>query len=184
MPNSLRLAALALGATRWQMVRDHVLPVGLARHPDRHDPRPVAGPSARRRRCSWSARRARSCDLPARAVRSLHRLAGRDLQLRQGTEHRVPDRGRRGHPDPPGPPADDERRGHRDPEPVHGRIIGLRTRGPCAASRAPSMSVSETRAERPPGSAPTRAARPHRSATDPVVLSAAACRSGTARRWP
>jgi phosphate transport system permease protein len=29
VPNSLRLAALALGATRWQMVRDHVLPSAL-----------------------------------------------------------------------------------------------------------------------------------------------------------
>ena len=29
VPNSLRLAALALGATRWQMVRDHVLPAAL-----------------------------------------------------------------------------------------------------------------------------------------------------------
>jgi phosphate transport system permease protein len=29
VPNSLRQAALALGATRWQMVRDHVLPVAL-----------------------------------------------------------------------------------------------------------------------------------------------------------
>jgi len=29
VPNSLRRAALALGATRWQMVRDHVLPAAL-----------------------------------------------------------------------------------------------------------------------------------------------------------
>lgn len=29
VPNSLRQAALALGATRWQMVRDHVLPAAL-----------------------------------------------------------------------------------------------------------------------------------------------------------
>jgi phosphate transport system permease protein len=29
VPNSLRQAALALGATRWQMVRDHVLPASL-----------------------------------------------------------------------------------------------------------------------------------------------------------
>jgi phosphate transport system permease protein len=29
VPNSLRHAALALGATRWQMVRDHVLPAAL-----------------------------------------------------------------------------------------------------------------------------------------------------------
>ena len=29
VPNSLRLAALALGATRWQMVRDHVIPAAL-----------------------------------------------------------------------------------------------------------------------------------------------------------
>ncbi len=29
VPTSLRLAALALGATRWQMVRDHVLPAAL-----------------------------------------------------------------------------------------------------------------------------------------------------------
>ena len=29
VPTSLRLAALALGATRWQMVRDHVLPSAL-----------------------------------------------------------------------------------------------------------------------------------------------------------
>ncbi len=29
VPNSLRQAALALGATRWQMVRDHVLPSAL-----------------------------------------------------------------------------------------------------------------------------------------------------------
>jgi phosphate transport system permease protein len=29
IPNSLRRAALALGATRWQMVRDHVLPAAL-----------------------------------------------------------------------------------------------------------------------------------------------------------
>ncbi|SIN87689.1 phosphate ABC transporter membrane protein 2, PhoT family [Singulisphaera sp. GP187] len=29
VPNSLRQAALALGATRWQMVRDHILPAAL-----------------------------------------------------------------------------------------------------------------------------------------------------------
>src|SRR6185295_18778584 len=29
VPDSLRQAALALGATRWQMVRDHVLPAAL-----------------------------------------------------------------------------------------------------------------------------------------------------------
>lgn len=29
IPNSLRYAALALGATRWQMVRDHVLPAAM-----------------------------------------------------------------------------------------------------------------------------------------------------------
>jgi phosphate transport system permease protein len=29
VPNSLRQAALALGATRWQMIRDHVLPAAL-----------------------------------------------------------------------------------------------------------------------------------------------------------
>ena len=51
VPNSLRQAALALGATRWQMVRDHVLPLGASRHPDRHDPRPLAGDRRDRRRC-------------------------------------------------------------------------------------------------------------------------------------
>ena len=94
--------------------------LGLARHPDRDDPRPLAG--HRRDRPAADGRRGR-LDPPAapRALRPLHRPAGRDLQLRQGAEHRVPDRGRRRHPDPPDPPADDERRGHRDPEPLHGR---------------------------------------------------------------
>ena len=64
VPQSLRQAALALGATRWQVVRDHVLPVGAAGHLDRHDPRVCRGRSARRPRCSWSARPARSSQLP------------------------------------------------------------------------------------------------------------------------
>ncbi|MEJ7637277.1 MAG: ABC transporter permease subunit, partial [Singulisphaera sp.] len=59
VPTSLRLAALALGATRWQMVRDHVLPAAL--------PGILTGTIlglsraiGETRRCSWSARRARS----------------------------------------------------------------------------------------------------------------------------
>ena len=97
VPPSLRQAALALGATRWQVVRDHVLPaslpgiltgtiLGLSRAIGETAPllmvgaagailRPPKGPSDR-----YTA------------------LAGRDLQLRQGAEHRVPDRRRRGYP--------------------------------------------------------------------------------------
>ena len=78
VPNSLRQAALALGATRWQVVRDHVLPVGAAGHPDRDDPRPVAGdrrdgpaPDGRRRRLDPpAARGARATATPRCRSRS------------------------------------------------------------------------------------------------------------------
>ena len=43
VPGSLRQAALALGATRWQMVSGHVLARGASGHHDRHDPRSLAG---------------------------------------------------------------------------------------------------------------------------------------------
>ena len=95
VPSSLRQAALALGATRWQMVRDHVLPVGPAGYPDRHDPRPLAG-DRRDRPAADGRRRRRDPQAAQGAARPLHGAAGRDLQLRQGAGPHVPDRRRRG----------------------------------------------------------------------------------------
>ena len=64
VPQSLRQAALALGATRWQVVRDHVLPAALPGILTGT----ILGPVARDRRdgpaARWSARPARSCGCP------------------------------------------------------------------------------------------------------------------------
>ena len=42
VPNAIREAAYGLGATRWEVTKDHVLAVFNRRHSDRHDSRPVA----------------------------------------------------------------------------------------------------------------------------------------------
>ena len=87
VPQSLRQAALALGATRWQVVRDHVLPsalpgiltgtiLGLSRAIGETAPLLMVGAAGSILR------------LPQRAARPLHGPAGRDLQLRQGSRTR------------------------------------------------------------------------------------------------
>ena len=113
VPQSLRQAALALGATRWQMVRDHVLPaampgiltgtiLGLSRAIGETAPllmvgaagsilRPPKGPLDR-----YSA-------LPV----VIYNYA-------KEPDREVPDRRGRRHPDPGGPLARDECRRHRD----------------------------------------------------------------------
>jgi phosphate transport system permease protein len=77
VPNSLRLAALALGSTRWQMVRDHVLPRGPARHPHRDDPGPLQG---HRRDGAAAHGRRRGLD-PAHAARAVDRYTALPVEI-------------------------------------------------------------------------------------------------------
>ncbi len=119
VPGSLRQAALALGASRWQVVRDHVLPaalpgiltgtiLGISRAIGETAPLLMVGAAG-------------SILRPPRARRPLYGPAGRDLQLCQRAEHRVPDDRRRGYPYPAAPAAHDERHRDPDPQPVGGR---------------------------------------------------------------
>ena len=117
VPGSLRQAAMALGASRWQVVRDHVLPsampgiltgviLALSRAIGETapllmvgrgwlDPRPPPGPSSR-----YTA-------LPV----DIYNYAKQpDPRFQAGR--------RRRHPPAPGAVAHDERHGHRDPEPL------------------------------------------------------------------
>ena len=68
IPSSIREAAYALGATKWQTVRDHVLPYSDGRHPDRRHHRPVA--RHRRNRAADHHRRARPSSPSCRRRRS------------------------------------------------------------------------------------------------------------------
>ena len=117
VPGSLRQAALALGATRWQMVSGPRAPRGAPGHHDRHDPRPF--PRHRRDRpVADGGRGGLDSQTAQGAARSLHGRAGRDLQLRQGAGPRVPDHRGRRNPDLAGPLALDECRRHHDSQPV------------------------------------------------------------------
>ena len=44
VPRALREGGFGIGASRWQVVRELVLPAAVPGHPDRDGPRPVAGP--------------------------------------------------------------------------------------------------------------------------------------------
>ena len=99
VPQSLRQAALALGATRWQMVRDHVLPaalpgiltgtiLGLSRAIGETAPLLMVGAAGSILRAAQG---------PARPLLGAPR---RDLQLCQGAGPEVPDHRGRRHPDP------------------------------------------------------------------------------------
>ena len=188
VPQSLRQAALALGATRWQVVRDHVLPsalpgiltgtiLGLSRAIGETAPLLMVGAAGSILR------------LPRGPARPLLGPAGRDLQLRQGAGPRVPDRRRRRHPDPGGALARDERHRHRDPQPYQALSLERFAMTRDSQPARPSMSVSETRAETiddrpddPPGGGARPPPRPARHRPD-RALRPAASRSGTARRW-
>ena len=43
IPNSIREASYALGATKWQTVKDHILPYSIGWHSDRNDHWPLQG---------------------------------------------------------------------------------------------------------------------------------------------
>ena len=70
VPSSIREAAYGVGATRWEVIRSHVLPYAAAGHPHGHDRLPRArlrrngAAVARRRRAGGSSRRTGS---PARS---------------------------------------------------------------------------------------------------------------------
>ena len=182
VPHSLRQAALALGATRWQMVRDHVLPVGAAGHPDRHDPRPVARdrrdrPAAHGRRgrldppaSQGPARsllgpaRSRSTITPRSRTREFQTVAAGGILILVTLLLL------------------DERHRHRDSQPLPTLslertspmipIARTRCRTLPASFTRPLMSVSETRADRAAESARRGACvRREHLATDPIVLS-------------
>ena len=116
VPVSLRQAALALGATRWQVIRDHVLPsalpgiltgtiLALSRAIGETAPLLMVGAAA-----------ARSAAADGPLDRS--GPAGGDLQLRQGAEPNVPDGLGRRDPHARCPLAVDERHRHHGPQPV------------------------------------------------------------------
>ena len=134
VPQSLRQAALALGATRWQVVRDHVLPsalpgiltgtiLGLSRAIGETAPVLMVGAAGSILRH------------PQGPARPLLGPSRRDLQLRQGARQTFPDRRGGRHPDPGGDLAGDERRRDRDPQPLQalsleGRSCNQRTTHP------------------------------------------------------
>ena len=101
VPDSLREGSYALGATRWQMVRQTVLALGRRRHPHRHHPRPR--PRHRRNRAPHYHRRAHLRRLRSqRAPGHLHRAAHPDLQLGVAAPEGVPQPGGRRHRRPAG----------------------------------------------------------------------------------
>ena len=114
VPISLRQAALALGATRWQVVRDHVLPNAA---PGILTGTILSLSRDRRDRASSLGRRGR-IDLvrPSRTLRSLHRPARRNLQLRERSRPRLSRRRLRRNSHPPRLALGNERRGDRDPK--------------------------------------------------------------------
>ena len=77
VPGSIREGAFGVGATQWETVRSHVLPVGRARHPHRHGAvarpgRRRGGPDPARRRRDRAAAHRRP-ELLRAAPRRLHR---------------------------------------------------------------------------------------------------------------
>ena len=147
VPQSLRQAALALGATRWQVVRDHVLPsalpgiltgtiLGLSRAIGETAPLLMVGAAGSILR------------LPEGPLDRYTALPVEIYNYATAARTRVPDRRRRRHPDPGGALALDERHRHRDPQPVPALSLTSRSDAGLPNPTRSSMSVSETRADR------------------------------------
>ena len=118
VPNSLRQAALALGATRWQVVRDHVLPSALPGILTGTILGAVAG--RRRDRPAVDGRRG-GVDPHGCPKGPLDRYTALPVEIynyAKEPNRRVPDDRRRRHLDSAGLAAIHERDGHPDPQPV------------------------------------------------------------------
>ena len=183
VPQSLRQAALALGATRWQVVRDHVLPsalpgiltgtiLGLSRAIGETAPLLMVGAAGS------------ILQLPKGPLDRYSALPVEIYNYAKEPDTRVPDRRRRRHPDPGDDLALDERHRHRDSQPLPALSLERLSRR-CSDSRwsrsrtstftRPLMSVSETRADRArrQSTAPRPQPRPRQppGRRDPIVLS-------------
>ena len=96
VPDSIRQASYALGATRWQTVWHQVLPAATAGHHDGRDPGDLAGRWAKRRRWWRSARPRSSRSCRCRPTDEFSALAGADFRLGEPPAGRFSPRGRGG----------------------------------------------------------------------------------------
>ena len=165
VPKAIREAAYGLGATRWEVTKDHVLPYSTGGILTGPDPRPVA--RHRRDGAADHDRRAEFHRLPAAvagdqrvsvpesrmAAQRIHGHADPDVQLGLAPGPGVPGQRRRGGRDPARHDAVDERRRDLDPLPlpqedqlVSARNMNTTAAEACGSATALSIAMDDRRA--------------------------------------